>query len=101
MFLSLFSGVGGFDLGLEMAGMECVGQVEIDPQCRQVLAHHWPDVWRAEDVRVVSRESLCLVDGERDGSRTASGGESQLLSAYLWREKRRELEAERVLGEAG
>lgn len=52
-FLSLFSGVGGFDLGLERAGMECVGQVEIDPQCRRVLEAHWPDVWRAEDVRDV------------------------------------------------
>lgn len=32
-FLSLFSGMGGFDKGFEMAGMECVGQVEIDKDC--------------------------------------------------------------------
>ena len=50
-FVSLFAGVGGFDLGLELAGHECIGQVEIDKHCQQVLAKHWPDVPRHDDVR--------------------------------------------------
>jgi len=61
-FGSLFAGIGGFDLGLERAGMECAWQVEIDPWCRQVLAKHWPDVPRYEDVRDVGRDNLEPVD---------------------------------------
>lgn len=49
---------GGFDLGFERAGMECVGQVEINPFCRKVLAKHWPNIWRHDDVKTVTKE-LC------------------------------------------
>lgn len=76
--LSLFSGVGGFDLGLERAGMQIIAQVEIDPYCRKQLARHWPDVPRYEDVRSVSRESFGLADGSGASSRAEKRHQSQL-----------------------
>ena len=51
--LDLFSGIGGFSLGLERAGMETVAFCEIDPFCQKVLRKHWPDVPVYDDVRTI------------------------------------------------
>ena len=48
--LSLFSGVGGMDLGLERAGHTIVAMCEIDPHARSILKYHWPDTPIHEDV---------------------------------------------------
>jgi len=61
-FGSLFTGVGGFDLGLERADFECAWQVERDPHCLEVLAEHYPNVERYTDVRTVGKHNLKPVD---------------------------------------
>ena len=48
--LSLFSGVGGFDMGLENAGMQTVFQCEWDKHANTILNKHWPHVPKWEDV---------------------------------------------------
>ncbi len=60
---SLFSGIGGLELGLERAGLGPVlWQCEIDPYCRAVLAKHWPDATRYPDVRRLRGAELFPVD---------------------------------------
>ena len=49
--LDLFSGIGGFSLGLEWAGMSTVAMCEKDPYCRKILAKHWPHLTIHEDIR--------------------------------------------------
>jgi DNA (cytosine-5)-methyltransferase 1 len=56
--LDLFSGIGGFSLGLERAGMRTVAFSEIEPYCRKVLAQHWSGVPIYEDVRMLTGARL-------------------------------------------
>ena len=51
---SLFSGVGGWDLGMDSAGFRCVFQVEWDHHCQQILRRHWPHVPKWSDVQDVN-----------------------------------------------
>ena len=61
--LDLFSGIGGFSLGLERTGgFETVAFCEIDPFCQRVLAKHWPEVPCYEDVCTLNADTLA-----RDG----------------------------------
>lgn len=56
--LSLFAGIGGFDIGLERAGFETGAFCETDPVARSVLAKHWPEVPYYDDVRTLTGEGL-------------------------------------------
>lgn len=57
--LDLFSGIGGFSLGLERTcGFETVAFCEIDPFCQAILRKHWPKVPLYDDIRTLTRDRL-------------------------------------------
>lgn len=55
---SFFAGIGGFDLGLEKAGMKIVFQCEINKFCQKVLRHHWPEIPLFGDIGKVSSADI-------------------------------------------
>lgn len=61
---SLFSGIGGFELGLERSipNLETVWQVEQSKFCQKVLRKHWPNASIYDDVRSVGKHNLEPVD---------------------------------------
>lgn len=90
---SLFAGIGGIELGLERAGLGPVlWQVERDLFCNTVLARHWPDVERFDDVRKVGASVLHPVDVIcggfpcQDVSSAGKGAGLDGARSGLWRE---------------
>lgn len=65
--LDLFSGIGGFTLGLERTGgFETVAFCEIDRFCRRILNRHWPGVTIYDDIRTIKndfREPIDVICG--------------------------------------
>ena len=59
---SLFSGIGGIDLGFEWAGIETKWQVEIDDYCQKLLSIRFPHTKKFTDVRKVGSHNLEKVD---------------------------------------
>jgi DNA (cytosine-5)-methyltransferase 1 len=57
-FLSLFSGIGGFDLALERHGHECVGYSEINPHAVAVYKSHFPEAINYGNVTQIKAEDL-------------------------------------------
>lgn len=93
---SLFSGIGGLELGLERAlGCRTVWQVERDPYARHILARHWPEVERFDDVRTVGQHNLTPVDllcggfPCQDLSAAGKGAGLEGARSGLWYEMRR------------
>lgn len=84
--ISTFSGIGGIDLGFERAGIETVLQVERDPHAAAILARHWPDVERLDDVRNVGETA----SGGEPGGRRDVGGDGPRPDTLGVRPARRE-----------
>jgi DNA (cytosine-5)-methyltransferase 1 len=83
--LDLFSGIGGFSLGLERAGMRTVAFCECDPYCRAVLRRHWPDVPVHDDVRTVPAiGNVDLVCGGFPCQSFSSAARGRHRHANLW-----------------
>jgi DNA (cytosine-5)-methyltransferase 1 len=97
---SLFTGIGGFDLGLERAGFTVAWQVENDPACQRLLAQRWPDADLFGDIKEFdgTARPVDLVCGGfpcQDISRVGRrAGITDGAKSGLWSEMRR------VVGEA-
>ena len=63
-FIDMFAGIGGFHSGLEQAGMQCVGWIEIDKYARKsyLAIHNAHDLWTAEDITKVKGDELPHAD---------------------------------------
>lgn len=56
--ISLFAGIGGFDLGFSRCGFDVVAHVEIDANCRKLLKSYWPGAISHDDVRSAGKSNL-------------------------------------------
>ena len=57
--LDLFSGIGGFSLGLEATGgFETKAFCELDKYCKSVLKKHWPDTRQYDDIKELTYDKL-------------------------------------------
>ncbi len=57
-FASFFAGIGGFDLGLQRAGMTPSFHCEIDPHCQLILRRHWPKVPLHGDIQTLEPKNI-------------------------------------------
>jgi DNA (cytosine-5)-methyltransferase 1 len=74
--ISLFSGIGGFELAAEWMGWTPIVSCEINPFGRQVLEHYWPNAYHHDDIHTLSNETITtkLGHGWNDGNIILTGG---------------------------
>lgn len=83
----LFSGIGGFSLGLERAGdFETVAFCEIRPFQRAILRKHWPDVRQIEDIRAIDQVGCDLICGGFPCQPFSTASRGRRVAENLWPE---------------
>lgn len=94
--LSLFSGIGGFEIGLERAGFKTVAFCENNLDCQRVLRHHWPEVPIFDDICELTANRLGRrVDAIVGGfpcQRHSTASRGRRRARDLWPEQRRLVE---------
>ena len=78
--VSLFAGVGGFDLAMQRQGVKVVASVEIDKSCNQVLAKHFPEAKQFTDITEVKGSDLIDAGFNPSGGIITGGFPCQDLS---------------------
>jgi DNA (cytosine-5)-methyltransferase 1 len=56
--ISLFSGIGGFELAATWAGWDVISSCEINPFGQRVLKYYWPNAYHHSDIKTLTRESI-------------------------------------------
>jgi DNA (cytosine-5)-methyltransferase 1 len=93
--LDIFSGIGGFSIGLEAVGMQTVAFCEINPFCRKILTRHWPSVPIFSDITTIYKKDLKtfpridIIAGGfpcQDISVAGKGGGINAKRSGLWKE---------------
>lgn len=67
--ISLFSGIGGFELAAEWMGWQNIVSCEINPFGRKVLQHYWPDSYHHDDIKTLTYERINSELTKRFGTR--------------------------------
>lgn len=85
--LDLFSGIGGFSLGLERTGgFETVAFCEIDPFCQKVLKKHWPNVPIYNDVRTLDYDgAVDVITGGFPCQPYSTASHGRIVAECLWK----------------
>jgi site-specific DNA-cytosine methylase len=67
--ISLFSGIGGFELAAEQMGWQNIVSCEINPFGRKILQHYWPNAYHHDDIKTLTYEKINYELSKRFGTR--------------------------------
>lgn len=97
--LDLFSGIGGFSLGFDWAGMETVQFVEWEPKAQRILKKHWPHVPIHGNIKTYepTRNEADVICGGFPCQRFSTAARGRNIAEDLWPEMRRIIEVVRPI----